>query len=119
MKITTSRTVAFLTPVFGALAALLSTELAKLGIPGVTPAELTVVEGVAFTSGTAAALKWLHGWAAFERAEQDAVNAEKSADKWLANQAALKPVVEDVESTVEADVSKEATAAVADVAKAV
>lgn len=123
MKFTTSRVVALLTPLFGAVAALVSAELAKVGISGITPAELTVVESVAFTSGTAAALKWLHGLSQWERSEQDIehdiarVEAYNKSDEPIVS--ALAPVEQQVESGVESDVSKAATTAVEDAAKEV
>lgn len=122
MKVSTSRVVALLTPLFGAVAALVSAELAKVGISGVTPAELTVIESVAFTSGTAAALKWLHGLAAWERLEKDfehdiaRVKAYAATDEPIVS--ALAPVEKQVESGVEGDVSKVATEVVADATKA-
>lgn len=66
-----TRIVALLTPVFTAGAALASAYAAKHGL-NLPASEVLTVEIAAGTAGLGAALKWLHGYQAFEALEHDA-----------------------------------------------
>jgi hypothetical protein len=74
-----NRIVAVFTPVFVAVAALVSGYVAKTTGLNVTPAELVSVETTVGVAAAASAIKWLHGWSVYEKAEKGAEYAEKDA----------------------------------------
>lgn len=102
----TNRLVAVLTPFFGAGAAIGSSWLAKHfpGLPTPSSAELVGVEVSAFTSATAAAIKWLHGHQLWE-ARIGLV--EQKAEKTLTIAKSIDPkIVETVEAIIKAEIGK-------------
>ena len=72
-KITPNRIVALLTPVFAALAGGLATWVADTvpGAPSIDSGELTAIFIAGATAATAAAYKWLDGWAKYERTKAE------------------------------------------------
>ena len=92
-----NRIVALFTPVFVAGSALLSGYVAKTTGLNVNPAELVAVESAVGLSAAGAALKWLHGWSGYEKAEVEAKAAVASAEKYgvtVPSEAELSTLVE-------------------------
>lgn len=90
------RTVALLTPVFAALSGALTGWLAHHfpGLPRLSPADVTALQIAGVTAGAAAALKWLHGRAAFVQAQAWIEHADKNAED------ATGPALADIEAVV-------------------
>lgn len=93
------RTVAILTPVFAAVAGLLSALVAKV-IPGVNiPAgEITAVFITGSTAAATAALTWLHHRAQFVLAEKSAASVEAKVRAQIAASPQAALAVGDVEN---------------------
>ena len=92
-----NRIVALFTPVFVAGSALLSGYVAKTTGLNVSPAELVSVETTVGVAAAASAIKWLHGWSVFEKAEVEAKAEVAQAEKYgvtVPSEAELSTLVE-------------------------
>ena len=106
-----NRLVALFTPVFVAGSALLSGYVAKTTGLNVSPAELVSVETTVGVAAAASAIKWLHGWSAFER-------VQKEADRDL-EYAQQQRITVPSEAEIEASVEKHVGSAVLKLAAAI
>ena len=92
-----NRIVALFTPVFVAGSALLSGYVAKTTGLNVSPAELVSVETTVGVAAAASAIKWLHGWSIFEKADVEAKADIAKAEKY----GVFVPSEAEIEASVE------------------
>lgn len=102
-----NRVVAFLTPVFAAVAGVGSAWLARHfpGIPPLPPADIVAFEITAATTAAGAALKWLHGSQLAERYVHEGEQFAKSLHLQATESGLITP---DQESAVVAQLKAEA-----------
>lgn len=107
MKLSTSRVVAFLIPVFAALDAVGTAWLGKHfpGLPKPTTSELLALEVAGATAGLTAGIKWLHGLSVWENAVRDTEHFTQlltpvAKDVNLADPGLTAAVVKDAEAEV-------------------
>lgn len=81
MKVSASRVVAFLTPVFAAGSAALTPWLVKYTGLHISPSEVTTLAVTGATAATGAALKWLHGLSQWERLQTELGHVESAVNK--------------------------------------